>query len=222
MSHDFMQPLIAVDVVPIMIDPTGQPLFILSRRKFEPYINQPALPGVLLDGRETLHEAAHRALATKAGLTANNLVNVGFFDHPTRDPRTKAISIAFLAFVQVDDNTNFEIEYHNLDSNIEDETQYANVPFDHMNIISTARTVLAKAFLNPLEPLVNQELFGSAHDIMTSPMILQCATSLGVHLSASNIARKMRGVPYIQQTTAHINNGRGKPPVAWVINNKGE
>ncbi|OII33999.1 hypothetical protein BIU98_04865 [Curtobacterium sp. MMLR14_010] len=77
-----------------------------ARRLYDPYAGQEALPGVLLQPTELLVDGARRALETKTGIgrpAVRHLAQIGAFDGPDRDPRSAAISIAFVAVVDVAD-----------------------------------------------------------------------------------------------------------------------
>ncbi|KQO64539.1 NUDIX hydrolase [Curtobacterium sp. Leaf261] len=96
------QPLIAIDVVPMSYSRADGLRVATSARAFAPYAGAQALPGVLLDGTELLARGAMRALRVKAGITGGgvrHLAQIGAFDGPERDPRSAAISVAFLAVV---------------------------------------------------------------------------------------------------------------------------
>ncbi|MCC8907001.1 NUDIX domain-containing protein [Curtobacterium sp. GD1] len=96
------QPLIAIDVVPMSFTTSDGLRVATARRQYAPYGGQEALPGVLLEGAELLADGARRALRTKTGIdaaTVRHLAQIGAFDGPDRDPRSAAISVAFLAVV---------------------------------------------------------------------------------------------------------------------------
>lgn len=225
----FNQPLIAVDVVPVMFDTDGTPYVFLAERAFAPHKGEYALPGVLLGGNESLHEAAMRALDTKIGFHADYMIDIGFFDNPTRDPRNKVVSVAFLAIINPGfwgdvHASNMKRNYHPLTSTMfthDTNSDLAKaIPFDHYSIICKARTVLSKAFLNTAEHDMNHAIFeamNGAGSGVTSHMVVNCANALGVPVSASNVARKLQNVPYIERGVPQVTGTRGKPPVTWDI-----
>ncbi len=90
---NFDRPSVTVDMVVI----TDSAEVLLIRRGDHPNIGRWALPGGFLDMGETLHEAAARELFEETGLTGIPLVPFGMFGEPTRDPRTRIITCAFLA-----------------------------------------------------------------------------------------------------------------------------
>jgi 8-oxo-dGTP diphosphatase len=98
----FSTPLLSVDVIPLTVREDGTIHVLLSKRIFEPYLGELALPGVLMVAGETLREACLRALASKAGLgeeAVRFLQLAGLADSPTRDERGPTISAGYLAVV---------------------------------------------------------------------------------------------------------------------------
>jgi 8-oxo-dGTP diphosphatase len=89
------QPLVSIDTVPFLFR-DGALEVVLANRIFEPFLGEPALPGVLLSPKERLAEAAVRALKTKAGIeeeSIRTITGAGVFDNPDRDPRGPTLSI---------------------------------------------------------------------------------------------------------------------------------
>lgn len=90
--------VVAVDVVVLtLVD--DQLHTLLIRRSEAPFKGQWMLPGGVVQGRESLLQAAERVLREKAGLTGVYLEQLFTFSEPQRDPRDRAISVAHLALV---------------------------------------------------------------------------------------------------------------------------
>lgn len=90
--------VVAVDVVVLtLVD--DQLHTLLIRRNEAPFKGQWMLPGGVVQGRESLLQAAERVLREKAGLTGVYLEQLFTFSEPKRDPRDRAISVAHLALV---------------------------------------------------------------------------------------------------------------------------
>nr|WP_249399989.1 NUDIX hydrolase [Streptomyces argyrophyllae] len=70
---------------------------LLIERGWDPFKGQWALPGGLVDPGETSRDAAARELAEEAGVYAapEELVQVGTFDRPDRDPRGRYVTVAY-------------------------------------------------------------------------------------------------------------------------------
>ncbi len=84
-------PLLTVDCV--AFDSRGRVLLI--RRGKPPFAGCHALPGGFVDRGETVEAACRRELKEETGLTAEELVLVGVYSDPGRDPRDPTVSIAF-------------------------------------------------------------------------------------------------------------------------------
>jgi len=90
--------VVAVDVVVLTLV-EDQLHTLLIRRSEAPFKGQWMLPGGVVQGRESLLQAAERVLREKAGLTGVYLEQLFTFSEPKRDPRDRAISVAHLALV---------------------------------------------------------------------------------------------------------------------------
>lgn len=72
---------------------------LLVRRQAEPFADEWALPGGVVQGREPLEAAARRILAARTGLTVAYLEQLYTFGEPDRDPRGRTLSIAYFALL---------------------------------------------------------------------------------------------------------------------------
>lgn len=93
------RPSVAVDVALVAIR-DGALWTLLVQRIEHPHRGSWALPGVFVALDESLDDAARRALATKAGLSDVFSEQLYTFGDPTRDPRTRVISVAYYALVE--------------------------------------------------------------------------------------------------------------------------
>jgi 8-oxo-dGTP diphosphatase len=85
-------PALTVDCV--VFDPQGRVLLI--RRGREPFKGCYALPGGFVDVGETIDEGCRRELREETGLTVGDLLLVGVYSDPSRDPRGHTVSTVFL------------------------------------------------------------------------------------------------------------------------------
>lgn len=72
---------------------------LLVKRKNHPFIGKWALPGGFVENGETVEDAARRELFEETGVAAPALKQLRVFSNPNRDPRTRIITVAFIAFV---------------------------------------------------------------------------------------------------------------------------
>ena len=86
-------PALTVDCV--VFDPQGR--ILLIRRGNEPFKGCYALPGGFVDVGETVEEACRRELREETGLAVGDLLLVGVYSAPDRDPRGHTVSTVFLA-----------------------------------------------------------------------------------------------------------------------------
>lgn len=133
------QPLISIDVVPVRFNRAGRTVdVILGRRVNDPAKGASALPGVLLLGAERLDDAVQRALETKIGVSAEEVLRtgeVGVFDNPDRDPRGPTLSITRFAVL----TETAELGVDAVPTPIGSAT---GLPFDHDQITRVAAATL--------------------------------------------------------------------------------
>lgn len=91
MAKKPVTPLLTTDCA--VFDTRGRVLLI--RRGNPPFVGQWALPGGFVDVGETVEAACRRELKEETGVTAEELVLVGVYSDPSRDPRGHTVSIAF-------------------------------------------------------------------------------------------------------------------------------
>ncbi|MBN2359721.1 MAG: NUDIX domain-containing protein, partial [Deltaproteobacteria bacterium] len=98
------RPVLAVDVALLRLH-AGQLQVLVVRRRESPHAGRDALPGVALRADESLADAAQRALAEKCALAAAagrdlHLEQLAVFDGLRRDPRGRAVSVAYLGLLR--------------------------------------------------------------------------------------------------------------------------
>ncbi|GMV15025.1 MAG: NUDIX domain-containing protein [Myxococcales bacterium] len=96
---EFEHPSVAVDVALLTV--RGERLHtLLVRRAEHPHRGRHALPGGFVGMRESLEAAARRVLLAKAGLSRVFTEQLYTFGDPNRDPRTRVISVTYIALVE--------------------------------------------------------------------------------------------------------------------------
>lgn len=141
---DFDRPSVATDIVVLTIGDNKRLSLLLVERGEHPYKGSFALPGVFVGIKESVDNAAKRALREEAGLENIPLVQIGTFGEVDRDPRMRVISVAYMAFVpsgRLDKCRPGEKEcgvgVHEINDAL-----YKNLAFDHADIVRTALTRL--------------------------------------------------------------------------------
>ena len=99
-EYEYPRPALAVDLL-IFRGASSPRELLLIERKHDPFAGRWALPGGFLDENETLEEAASRELLEETGLRVSddNLCQLKAYSTVDRDPRTRVISVVFVANV---------------------------------------------------------------------------------------------------------------------------
>lgn len=95
----YERPSVTVDVVVLGVM-EGELKVLLIKRKHWPFEGTWAIPGGFVDMDESLEDAAARELYEETGVGGVYLEQFYTFGQPDRDPRTRVISVAYLALVE--------------------------------------------------------------------------------------------------------------------------
>lgn len=99
---DYERPSVTVDSVILSVKEDYSTLkVLLIQRGNHPYIGDWALPGGFINIDESAEDAVSRELKEETGLEANYLEQVYTMSAPSRDPRMRVISIAYMALTRI-------------------------------------------------------------------------------------------------------------------------
>ena len=77
---------------------------LLIQRKNEPFKDYWALPGGFVDENEDIESAAKRELKEETNVVVSEIIQIGAFGKPGRDPRGHMISIAYKTILAENQN----------------------------------------------------------------------------------------------------------------------
>lgn len=150
----YPHPSVAVDVVLLTVA-GGHVRVLLYRRPDPPFTGRWALPGGFLALHEPIEEAARRVLRDKAGIDGVWLEQLYTFGDPDRDPRTRVLSVAHLALVDLErfrrtvppagavtDVAVTDVDDAGRATVVADDGQPLGLAFDHDRIVGTSLTRL--------------------------------------------------------------------------------
>lgn len=97
--YKYPRPAVTTDMVVVAPGDNGELMVLLIERGGEPFKGCWAFPGGFLDMDEDAPECARRELKEETGLTVGQIMQVGAYADPKRDPRGRVITIAFVAYL---------------------------------------------------------------------------------------------------------------------------
>lgn len=139
--EDYEKPSVAVDLLVFTIEEAALKL-VMIRREEMPFQNKLALPGVFVNIRESLEEAAYRGIEEETGLTDIYLEQLYTWGDPERDPRMRIISVSYMALVPIHKihlirgKRTTQVSLYPVEELFAEETEIA---FDHKKMIACAR-----------------------------------------------------------------------------------
>ncbi|WKN45977.1 NUDIX hydrolase [Tunicatimonas pelagia] len=114
---------------------------LLIQRKNDPFQGQWALPGGFVEDDEDLDTAVARELEEETGVDTDKFYQVHTFGKPDRDPRGRAISVAYYTIVRKEDfqpkaaTDAKDVRWFSLEN-------LPTLAFDHATILQQARKAL--------------------------------------------------------------------------------
>ncbi len=129
----YERPSVTVDVLLFTLDEEGLKI-LLIKRKNEPFKNSWALPGGFVRMDESLDEAAKRELQEESGVKNVYLEQLYTFGDPNRDPRTRVITVTYLALATKTD-WNLKPSHDTSEAKFFSVREMPQLAFDHPTIV---------------------------------------------------------------------------------------
>lgn len=101
-ASKYERPSVTVDMLIFTVDIKKGLELLLIKRKNPPFKDAWAIPGGFVEMKESLDEAAARELKEETGIKKLHMEQLYTFGEVDRDPRTRVISVAYLALVPKD------------------------------------------------------------------------------------------------------------------------
>jgi 8-oxo-dGTP diphosphatase len=157
-NHDkYERPAVTVDIILFSVA-TAELKVLLIKRKQAPFEGRWALPGGFVEMDESLETAAARELREETSVTDVFMEQLHAFGAPDRDPRTRVITVAYLALT-----ANHSLKHHAGDDAAESGwfaiRDLPPLAFDHKQILRYAVDYLRFLLENDGKPYTPREDF---------------------------------------------------------------
>ncbi|MBO5633086.1 MAG: NUDIX hydrolase, partial [Aeriscardovia sp.] len=142
MSFTYKYPRPAVTADCIVITKEAEPKVLLIQRADKPFKGSWAFPGGFMNMDETTEQCAIRELEEETGLVVTTIHQIGAYSKVDRDPRGRAVTVAYLAII----DSPVEVSGQDDAANAEwwPLSALPKLAFDHDKIIQDAITVFQK------------------------------------------------------------------------------
>ena len=135
--NKYERPSVTVDIVVFTV--TSDDLkVLLIKRKVWPFEGSWALPGGFVKIDESLDDAAIRELKEETGVSDLYLEQLYTFGEPKRDPRTRVITVAYYALVNMNDIKELKADSDASEVKWFSVYQLPKLAFDHKEILDYA------------------------------------------------------------------------------------
>lgn len=132
-ASTYERPSVTVDVLLFTIE-NNELKILLVKRNEEPFKDVWALPGGFVNIDESLDEAAKRELSQESGVKNVYLEQLYTFGNPNRDPRTRVITVTYMALAAKSD-WHLKADGDAKDAAFHSVDKLPKLAFDHSEII---------------------------------------------------------------------------------------
>lgn len=204
----YERPSVTVDVVIFTLIERELHVLLVQRRRW-PYEGYWAIPGGFINMDESLEQAARRELEEETGVRDVYLEQLYTFGDVGRDPRTRVISVAYIALVRADAQKIRASDESTAVRWFAVRELPAQLAFDHEQILENAIARLrSKLEYTTLAFQLLPEVFS----ILELKHIYE--QILGEQLDKGNFYRKIKEADLLEETT-QMREGRGRPTRLW-------
>jgi len=200
----FDRPSVTVDIVIFSLVDNDLKVLLIKRNQ-APFVDMWAIPGSFIEIDESLEDAAVRALADETGVTDVYMEQLYTFGNPTRDPRTRVVTVAYFALVP-DSAVRHQVGKHTIDTAWFSMYDLPELAFDHEKILNYALTRLRYK----LE--YTSVGFQLLPDVFTLTELQRAyEIILGEKLDKRNFRRKILSATILEETGQKKKDGEGRP-----------
>ncbi len=179
-----------------------------------PYQGKWAIPGGLVQSNESLEEAAERVLSERAGVDGIYLEQLATFGAPKRDKRSRSISVAYFALVNMEEfhpkasEYYADIAWHTVD-------HLPALAFDHKEIVTYGkqRLIGKLSYSNVAYALLPKEF------TLTELQTLY-ESILGRPLDKRNFRKKIQEVRLVKETGKVRRDGPSRPAKMYMFTDR--
>lgn len=211
--QSYKNPSLAIDLVVFGYNENLLSVLLLNRRE-EPFKDCWVLPGAFVQMEETFLQTCSRVLQTKLGMDNVYLEQLYSFDAPERDPRGRAIAIAYYALVNPQ---KFTITAGQMANDVKwvPVKKLPALGFDHKDIFKMAlQRLQAKILYAP----VGFELLDELFTMTELHELYECI--LDIAIDRRNFRRKILDAEYIINTGTKREGLQNRHPELYRFNRK--
>jgi ADP-ribose pyrophosphatase YjhB (NUDIX family) len=211
--------MVTLDVVPFFFR-NGELRVVLNKRKHEPFIDQYALPGVIVNGLSEdsdIEDAMKRLLRDKMPAPISYMEKVDTVGDAKRDPRGWSISIVYMAFIpNYVEGSNEDLESFSLVNILSGENE---LPFDHNKLVG----IVAERFANK-SMYTSMPLMALQADSFTLNDVVDVYKSLPMGGSVKDITVRKR-LEFLESKgnisiVGQVKQGKGRPSKLYSRDNQ--
>lgn len=211
--QSYQNPSLAVDLVVFGYHDNILSVLLLNRKE-EPFKDCWVLPGAFLQMEETFLDSCSRVLKTKLGMDNLYLEQLYSFDNPARDPRGRAISVAYYALINPH---KFSVVTGSMANDVKwfNAKKVPSLGFDHKEIFKKAlQRLQSKILYNP----VGFELLDELFTMPELHRLYECI--LDITIDRRNFRRKILDAEYIINTGTRREGLQNRHPDLYRFNKK--